>query len=213
MDLKKIFSSFLLVVLLTICCYRFLDERIALFVKRVLMSGGQSSLFSANIPDLLPLFVFVTSALSLVLYFHDKHKGINDIRTIFSLDVGISLPITFILRFILKFVFGGIGTRVWLENPVSRELHWFHGTGNYSGFPSGHTAVFTVFLLDLWKYYPRYRLVYGGLLLLLALALIMTDYHFLSDITAGAYLGFIIYYFTYHSLMLLHKSRPESGKG
>jgi len=149
----------------------------------------------------------------LVLYFHDKRKGIDDIRTAFFLLVGTSLPLTFLIKSILKFVFGGITTRFWLVSPIAREFHWFHGVDNYSGFPSGHMAVFAAIFLDLWKYYPRYRSVYGVLLFLLAMALISTNYHFLSDIVAGAYLGYVIYYFADHGLTLFHKSRAEIDKG
>jgi membrane-associated phospholipid phosphatase len=205
MKLKKFIASIPLAILLIMCCYRFLDERIALFVKRALMSGEESSLFSADIPDFLPLFVFIGTALAWALYFRDKRKGIEDIRPAFFLLVGTSLPITFFVKSVLKFVFGGITTRFWLVSPVAREFHWFHGVDNYSGFPSGHIAVFATILLDSWKYYPRYRLVYGALLFLLAMALITTSYHFFSDIVAGAYLGYVTYYFADHVLTLLHK--------
>ena len=44
-------------------------------------------------------------------------------------------------------------------------------------------------MTTLSHYYPRYRSVYLGLLCLLALTLIITDHHFLSDVLAGAVLG------------------------
>jgi membrane-associated phospholipid phosphatase len=213
MNLKKFIVGIPLAIILIMCCYHFFDVKIALFVKRVLMSGEQPSLFSADIPDFLPLFVCIITALALVLYIHDKRKGIDDIRTAFFLLVGTSLPMTFLIKSILKFVFGGITTRFWLVSPVARDFHWFHGADNYSGFPSGHMAVFTAIFLDSWKYYPRYRSVYGALLFLLAMALISTNYHFLSDIVAGAYLGYVIYYFSDHGLKLLHKSRAAIDKG
>jgi len=213
MNLKKFIARIPLAIFVIMCCYHFLDEGIALFVKRVLMSGKESSLFSADIPDLLTLIVCIITALAWSFYFHDKHKGIYDIRTAFSLLVGTSIPMALLTKSILKFVFGGITTRFWLVSPVSREFHWFHGVDHYSGFPSGHMAVFTAILLDLWKYYPRYRTVYGSLLFLMAMALISTGYHFLSDIVAGAYLGYVIYYFADRSLTLLHKPRPNNDNG
>ncbi len=212
MNFKKFVFSIPLVIFLIMFCYLFLDEKIALFVKSTLMSGKRSSLFSADIPDLLSAFVCVVTVAAWTLYFRYKRNGINDTRTFFSMLVGTSLPIAFIVKSIMQFVFGGITTRFWLASPVVREFHWFHGVSQYSGFPSGHTAVFTVILLDLWKYYPRYRAVYGGFLLLLALALISTGYHFISDIVAGAYLAYITYYFTDHGLTLLLRSRCCSVK-
>jgi membrane-associated phospholipid phosphatase len=213
MNLKKFVASIPLVILLIICCYYFFDEEIALFVKRAFMSDERSSLFMSDVPDLLPVFVWIITAVAWTLYFRDKRKGIDDTRTFFSMLVGTTVPISFILKSIMQFVFGGITTRFWLANPVGREFQWFHGVNHYTGFPSGHTAVFTVILLDLWKYYPRYRAAYGGFLFLLALALISTGYHFFSDILAGAYLGYIIYYFTDHGLTFLLRSRRYSKKG
>jgi membrane-associated phospholipid phosphatase len=51
--------------------------------------------------------------------------------------------------------------------------------------------VFTAFFAALWHFYPRYRSISVGLLLVLASALVMTDHHYLSDVIAGAYLGLI----------------------
>ncbi len=213
MNFKKFVISLPLAILLIMSCYYFLDEKIALFVKRALMSGKRSSLFSADIPDLLSVFVWIITAVAWIQYFRDKHKGIDDTRTFFSILVGTSLPVVFFIKSIMKFVFGGITTRFWLASPVTREFHWFHGVNQYTGFPSGHAAVFTVVLLDLWKYHPRYRAFYGGFLFLLALALISTGYHFLSDIIAGAYLAYITYYCTDHGLTLLLRFRCYSDSG
>ncbi len=212
MNFKKFVFSVPLVILLIMCCYNFLDEEIALFVKRALMSDKRS-LFLADIPDLLSAFVWITTAFAWILYFHDRRKGIDDTRTFFSMLVGSSLPIVFIIKSIMQFVFGGITTRFWLASPAAREFHWFHGVNHYTGFPSGHTAVLTVIILDLWEYYPRYRVIYGGFLFLLALALITTGYHFLSDIMAGAYLAYITYYFADHCLMSLQRSKSYGYKG
>ena len=50
-------------------------------------------------------------------------------------------------------------------------------------------TVFTALMTTLSRYYPRYRRVIFVLLFLLALALIVTNYHFLGDVVAGAILG------------------------
>lgn len=53
-------------------------------------------------------------------------------------------------------------------------------------------AVFAALTTTLSKYYPRYRFVFLGVLPLLAMALIVTYYHFLSDVIAGACLGMLV---------------------
>jgi membrane-associated phospholipid phosphatase len=50
---------------------------------------------------------------------------------------------------------------------------------------------FAAFSAAVWVFYPRYRTISIGLMLVLALALVITDYHFLSDVIAGAYLGWV----------------------
>lgn len=52
-------------------------------------------------------------------------------------------------------------------------------------------TVFSAFFAAIWFFYPRYRSISIGLGLVLAVALVATDYHFLSDVIAGAYLGLI----------------------
>jgi membrane-associated phospholipid phosphatase len=62
----------------------------------------------------------------------------------------------------------------------------------FDAFPSGHMLVVAALMSVLVRFYPKarpYCMVVGGLL---ALALILTAYHFLSDIIAGAYLGIAI---------------------
>ncbi len=206
MNLKKIAVSFLLVIFLTTVSYYYLDLNIALFVRDVFMSGGGQSFFSANIPDTLLPMTFIITALAWILYFRDKRGGVYETRTAFCLLVGTSLPIVFVLKSALKFLFGGIATRFWLASHAVREFHWFHGVNEYNGFPSGHMAVFTVLLMDLGMYYPRYRQACAVCLFMLALALILTNYHFLSDILVGVYLGGLVHFGLYHGLIMLRKS-------
>jgi membrane-associated phospholipid phosphatase len=208
MNSKKIIASFFLALLLVAGSYYFLDQEIALFVQKVVWSGKQFSLIAANIPDTLFLMVCIITSVAWAVYLYDRYKGLSGNQMAVSMLIGVSLPVTFFLKSVLKFIFGGINTRYWLAGSVARDFRWFHGDENYSGFPSGHMAVFTALLLGMWEYYPRYRPAYIALLFALALALILTDYHFLSDIIAGAYLGYIVHYGTRYSLIVLHGSVP-----
>ena len=92
-------------------------------------------------------------------------------------------------------------------NPDLYGLHWFHGGGDYSGFPSGHMAVFTCLALGLRRFYPRYRYAYLAFLFSLAAALIATEYHFLGDVIGGAYLGWIVDEFTHRGILALRQNR------
>ena len=65
----------------------------------------------------------------------------------------------------------------------------FHGVGSYESFPSGAAAVATAILSVAWLRCPRLRSVWALLLTLLALALVVTQSHWISDIIGGVFLG------------------------
>src|SRR5450631_2287434 len=150
----------------------------------------------SNIPDILFLLVCFSSALLWCNYLILRHRGINNDQSRFSQIAGIAIPLSYFLKWFSKYVFGRINTRIWLANQMSDDFHWFQGGGDYSSFPSGHMAVFAAFFATVWLYYPRCRLISIGLMLVLAVALVATDYHFLSDVIAGAYLGLISTFLT-----------------
>ena len=68
----------------------------------------------------------------------------------------------------------------------------FHGVGSYESFPSGTTAVAAALLSVVWFRYPRQRGVCALLLVLVALALILTHSHWVSDIIGGGFLGVLV---------------------
>lgn len=182
-------GCFPFVTLAVLISVYFLDTRIALGVKELLKSGLFLRKNPVDVPDILSLLVWSGSGLLLGNSFILRKNGISNENSRFSLLAGYAIPFAFFLKWIFKFVFGRTNTRVWLQNQAPDGFHWFHGANVYSGFPSGHMAVFTAFFTAIWLFYPRYRSVCIGLTLLLSIALIATGYHFLSDIIAGAYLG------------------------
>lgn len=208
--IKIIFlSSF--VFFLVLCSYLFLDERAAIAINRLWMSHPRFSILSSEIPDLLFLFVCLITGGAWVAYFSLVRRGIRSVHVWFFHHVATIVPISFIVKSALKFVVGRIETRFWLQHPYLEKFHWFHGGMYYTGFPSGHMTVFMALVIALWKYYPRYRSAYIGLLSVLAIALTVTAYHFISDIIAGAYLGFLVYYFSDRALAPFEKRRQECG--
>jgi membrane-associated phospholipid phosphatase len=65
----------------------------------------------------------------------------------------------------------------------------FRGGPQYASFPSGHAASVFVLGVIFWSAYPRYRLVYGAGAATISTMLIVGDFHFVSDVIAGALLG------------------------
>ncbi|PKU22436.1 phosphatase PAP2 family protein [Telmatospirillum siberiense] len=95
----------------------------------------------------------------------------------------------------LKYCFG----RTWPETWVDGNPSWigqgvfsflpFHGGRGWASFPSGHTTAAAAPMSVLWMAFPRLRWIWAGFVLLVAAGLLGADYHWLSDIIAGAFLG------------------------
>lgn len=148
---------------------------------------------TSNLPDLLLLTVVIITSLSWIVHFCTVRRTTHDQLTLFCRVTGTVLPLSFGLKTVLKWLFGRTETRAWVSDPSLYAFHWFAGAEGFEGFPSGHMLVLTPLFLALWHFYPRYRLYYGVAWLCLGAALITTDYHFLSDVLAGAYIGAVVY--------------------
>jgi membrane-associated phospholipid phosphatase len=196
-------GGFLVAAILVVLSSTFLDERIALGFDHLLRSDPRLSRYASGIPDLLLPAVLLLSGFMWWMYFRRVRRGSRDDKTRFFLLSGTALPAAYLAKVTLKWFFGGINTRVWLENPVGRSFRWFHGGGDYSGFPSGHMAVFTALAVACWLNFPKYRAGCLAVMISLGFALVATDYHFLSDVIAGAYLGIAVLAGTDRGLDLL----------
>ena len=115
------------------------------------------------------------------------------------------MPVAYVTKLMLKYLFGRMNTRVWLENQVDHSFHWFHGGGQYASFPSGHMAVFAALAGACWLFFPKYRVACLAVMIALGFAMVATDYHYLSDVIAGGYLGLVILAGTDRGLELLGK--------
>ena len=103
-----------------------------------------------------------------------------------------SLLITKLLLFPCKFLFG----RTWplYGHPSylidgSYGFNFFRSGPAFDAFPSGHTAAVCALAAVLWTTYPRFRLLYVAGAISMAIALVAGDFHFLSDVLGGGFLG------------------------
>ena len=192
--LNKLLYGTVVVIVLTALCVVGLDVQVAEFI---LLRTGRAFLFShtvASLPDLLLATVIAVCSASWAGYFLLVQKGTSDRSTRLFRVLGTALPIAFVAKGVLKWIFGRVDTRTWLVHPETYSFHWFHGGVNFQGFPSGHMLVFTPLFLAMWNYSPRLRPVVLAGWLGLAVALLVTEYHFLGDLIAGSYLGYLIYF-------------------
>jgi len=95
----------------------------------------------------------------------------------------------------LKFLFGRTWPETWINNNPSLihdgvyGFNFFHGGPGYASFPSGHTTAICAVASVLWICYPKFRILYGVAVAAVAIGLIEADYHFLSDVVAGGFVG------------------------
>jgi len=90
--------------------------------------------------------------------------------------------------------------RSWPDPTYTQEhlygFHWFHGTPHWDSFPSGTMAISCAILTVLWILRPRWRAPGVVVVALLCLAVVLNNYHWISDLIAGAFLGISIGWMT-----------------
>lgn len=204
-------GGFLFAAILVVLSSEFLDEGVALWFDRLLRSDPRLSRYTSGIPDLLLPAVLVLSGAMWAMYLRRVRRGCRDDKTRFYLLSGTAMPVAYVTKLMVKYLFGRMNTRAWLENPVDRSFHWFHGGGAYSSFPSGHMAVFTTLAVACWLIFPKYRVACLAVLIALGFSLVATDYHYLSDVIAGGYLGLVVLVGTNRSLEILGKYGETEG--
>jgi membrane-associated phospholipid phosphatase len=113
--------------------------------------------------------------------------------------VSIATMIAILIKDELKFVFGRPWPEAsplpWIHNyPSYINSHVFgffplHGGASFESFPSGHTTAISAPMAVLWARVPRYRLLWGVVIVVVVAGLLGADFHFVSDTIAGFLLG------------------------
>ena len=107
----------------------------------------------------------------------------------------VTLAVAVIVKDKLKFAFGRPWPETWTRNNPSfiRDgmygFYPFHGGGGYASFPSGHTTMICTVMTVLWICYPGFRSLYALCMAAVAVGLVGANFHFLSDVIAGGFLG------------------------
>ena len=97
---------------------------------------------------------------------------------------------------IFKHIFG----RGWPDPTyIHDHLYGFHlldGSTHWDSFPSGTAAISVAIVSVLWIRNPRWRVPGMLIVFLLSVAVVIANYHWLSDVIAGAFLGATTGWFT-----------------
>ncbi len=88
----------------------------------------------------------------------------------------------------LKWMFGRAWPATWLKYGIY-GFHPFAQSILFGAFPSGHTSYAAAPIGVLWVLRPKWRPLWGALVLLVMAGLVCADYHFVSDVLSGLLTG------------------------
>ncbi len=171
--------------------YLWIDRPIALIAHHQL-AHHETFAQLTHIPDpFMPLAVIVFVVLGL---WRLSGRALTTLQATAAI-ASISLVMTEATKNLLKYVFGRTWPETWvLNNPSfihdgAYGFNPFHGGRGFASFPSGHMAVTCAVISVLWIAYPKWRALYALAVAAVAVGLIGANYHFLSDVIAGGFVG------------------------
>jgi membrane-associated phospholipid phosphatase len=187
----KWMASLTMTIVAVVLSYVWLDRPIALYVHDQ-FHGVKALPWLTFIPDCLTVLAV---AIFIVMGWRVAGgRHLSRVESVF-LVCGVSLSVAVAIKDQLKFAFGRTWPETWVNNNLSLirnhvyGFNPFHGGVGYSSFPSGHTTAICAVMSVLWICYPKFRAIYVLLIAAVATGLIGADYHFLSDVIAGGFLG------------------------
>jgi membrane-associated phospholipid phosphatase len=171
--------------------YQWFDRPIAFFMHREL---GQPALL-AELPRISEWLVGAASVVFVLLGLRGlSGRPLSRLEAVILL-CGLSIIVSAALKNELKFMFGRTWPETWIGNNPSliRDgvygFNFFRSGRAYESFPSGHTAAVCAAMSVLWLCYRRWRALCAILVGLVVVGLLGSDFHFLGDIVAGAFVG------------------------
>jgi membrane-associated phospholipid phosphatase len=173
--------------------YLWLDRPIAQFAHAELQTYRLFEKLTLLPGVLTPLAIAAFLVLGLGLRGLTTHR-LSRFQSVVLLS-GVTLAVAVIIKDQLKFAFGRPWPETWTHNNLSfiRDgvygFYPFHGGDGYASFPSGHTTMICTVMTVLWICYPGFRLLYALGMVAVAVGLVVANFHFLSDVIAGAFLG------------------------
>jgi membrane-associated phospholipid phosphatase len=175
--------------------YFWLDRPITLWAYGHVQSGHEALLQHLAFPNpLIPLAGILFVAIGIRAMSKRPLPRYQTATLMASLSVLVADSITNFL----KFVFARTSPESWMGQHPSfladraYGFQFFHSGDAYQAFPSGHMTATCAILAVLWTWYPRWRALWILAGLGVATALVAGNFHFLSDVIAGAFVGLSI---------------------
>lgn len=200
-----------MVLILTLGSFYFIDKPLAKFMLAVLAHPSRTQL-SAHLAILLTQTIYTLFIPLFIFYFVRRLLNKQDRLTECLGIMSVSVAFTFFIKSALQFFFGryvprygGHSYLLFVHNPKLYGFAWFQA----GSFPSGHMAMLASFLTPICWFYRKHLIFVVTIVALLTMAflLLLLNYHFLSDIIAGTYLGCTIAL----ALVWLHEHAKRSA--
>ncbi|HTM75256.1 MAG TPA: phosphatase PAP2 family protein [Pseudolabrys sp.] len=175
----------------TVFAYEWLDRPVAFFFHKTVARPETFARLTYAPDPMVPLAVIVFVILGLINLSGRALSRLQNCALLCSLGVIVAE----LTKIHLKLAFGRTWPDTFRDNNPSflRDgvygFNSFHGGHAYASFPSGHTAVTCAVTSVLWIYYPRWRWLYVLAVLAVAVGLVGANYHFVSDVIAGGFVG------------------------
>ena len=181
-----------------IASYLWLDQPIAFFVHRNI-ADKTIFVWLQRIPVLFLLLSFFFLAWCGFSSLMDR--PFSRVQSV-GLACSISFIATNFVNTQLKHLFGRTWPDTWIENNPSLiqngvfGFNPFHGGLGFASFPSAHAAGVCSVMAVLWWSYPNWRPINIACVAAVAIGLIGANYHFLSDVIGGMFVGSFAGYIT-----------------
>lgn len=190
---RLILLSFIWLTLVCMVCYQWVDQPLALFMAS--LKHGYLSFSNFDFADALTNIAYFITLFVMGFFVIARFLKFKDHRVELCGVLSLGMVTAFFIKTQLQFLFGRIAPRYGSFEQLNfvrkKMLYGFHFM-QMGSFPSGHMLIFTCILMLLSFYYPKILKYCCFLLCILALLLVYDNYHFLSDVIAGTYLGALL---------------------
>ena len=177
-------GALLVAIVAIVACVRWIDYPVAImFLNASKHAGPIGEIFGGRV-----LVAGELLLISVLAIFRLRNGNLPELAKICLVACTTSVMAYTLNYVVLKFVFGRQNPAAYYQSHITGTFHLFRGDDG-SSFPSGHMMLAAAFLGVFIRLYPRARIASLFLLVVAAVAMVAGDWHYVSDLIAGAFLG------------------------
>ncbi|KAB8032181.1 phosphatase PAP2 family protein [Fluviispira multicolorata] len=188
----RLLILFLVTLASIVISYYYIDVNVVFYIESHQINKYYILKKLSETPNLIiPILVFFV-ILSPFLF--KKYMNHKIFQMFFSATFSVLMAAQ--IKDFLKYIFGRYWADTWINNNPSLIVNNVYGFQFFqkasSSFPSGHTTVTFAFCTVCILYYPKLKYLFILPMLAVCIGQIGMHYHFVSDVIAGAFLGYVV---------------------